>query len=200
MSEFKKLKCEFKDKEVIEYIHNVFELTQEQEQKVQEYISNVTKKELKDEPCKLKIEDKQKQEILNFHRSLIDNLKQELGVEDDDELADKLYDLELIEFTEHSLDRIKERFLTPEDNIGFNKLAELYKNPEENLETTSRNAVEVFVKADVVGEKVEFNVSPYCRINYSLEGNKINLSVENRYGDQSGSSFYLVVTVINKNL
>ena len=62
----------------------------------------------------------------------------------------------------------------------------------------AREGTEIFVKADTIGDKVEWSASEYCRINYSLKGDKTLLCVETHYVGEQINEWFLVITVIKK--
>lgn len=199
MSKIKVISCEYRDGTEIYFFENVFELTPTQKEELKSKISQLTMEEHKQNPFKMTINSTQEKDILQVHKDIISALKEAYSVESDEELADILYENELIVFSKHALSRLVERFSGKTDS-PFSKMYEaLNLDPQTSSELASQ-ATEVFVQANKVESKIEWSVSPYCRINYSLEGDKTTLSVENHYlPEEEIDKLYFVVTVMKKD-
>ena len=199
LSEVSKLFCRYKDGTTISFIENVFELTEEQRNALTDHVSKISKEEHRKNPHKMNVNDIQKKEILAFKEDLIDALKDAFSAISDEELAEKLYEEELIVFSPHALERLTERF-TGQTDSPFGDLFKLLGMSPQSKGDLAREGTEIFVKADTIGDKVEWSASEYCRINYSLKGDKTHLCVETQYllDDEEFNEYFLVITVIKK--
>lgn len=198
MSEVKVISCEYKDGTPTYFFENVFELTSAQREDLKFKISQMTAEEHRQKPYKMAISPTQQEELLQVHKEIVSALKEAYSVESDEDLAENLYNDELIIFSSHALDRLVERFSKQTDS-PFSKIYEALNLEQQSSSELAVEATEVLLKANEVQPKVEWNASPFCRINYSLDGDKTILSVENHYlPDDETEEFYFVVTVMKK--
>lgn len=205
MSEINTVACIYKEGETIEYIENIFELNTSQKRDLISHIRQNTPAELKDNPHKTKLTPQQKEEILHFHTEMLMLLRDHLSPEDNQEFALQLKENQIIFFTEHAGKRIEERLTDNSSKIEgsdnpFFGLKEQLGLPDQTKNELLLEAIETFIQADKIGNKAEFNTSQFCRIDYSLKGDKTILSVENRYLGSKINGSFVVVTAKNKTL
>ncbi|MFL2101954.1 hypothetical protein [Marinilactibacillus psychrotolerans] len=204
MSGINKIACIYKNGEEIEYIENIFELNESQKKDLISYINQSTPSDLNKSPHKTKLTAEQKDTIIHFHKEMIQLLRETLSLDDDNqEFARQLKDNRIIFFTPHAGERIQERLTDNPDNIEtsnspFSGLKNELGLPDQTENELLLEAIEIFIQADVIGHKVEFNTSPFCRIDYSLKGDKTVLSVENRYIGNNIDRSFVVITAKNK--
>lgn len=200
LSEISKVACIYVNGEKIEYIENIFELNKSQKDALILRISQSTPAELRVKPHKTILTTQQKEDIILMHTEMIKLLRETNSPEDNQMFARQLKENQIILFSEHAGKRIKERLTdNPEtSNSQFSGLKTKLKLPEQTQNELLLEAIEIFIQADVIGHKVEWNTSEFCRIDYSLKGDKTILSVENRYVGSEIKKAFVVITAKQK--
>lgn len=189
------LSAQYINGETIDFAPTIFELTNRQKNSLKNYISKHTPTELKESPYKMKLSSQQKRDILNFHKAIMGKLKAYFKVNGSSDLAKILLKRKIIIFSTHAVERLKERFSTADKDNPFYKL-KLLGNI--SINTLQQDALEVFVEANQIGNNVEWRNTPYCVINYSVEGDQTVLSVETQFDRDFENAPYIVITVMKK--
>lgn len=188
------LQTTYKDGKQINFICDMFELTDTQRNQLTRYVSVHTRKGMQDEPLKMNINKKQQQDILNNHKSIMQVLMNSFEIGNLDELTDFLVRKNLVFFSAHALERVKQR--SSSEDHPFDVLS-LLKNV--TINDDKNEAVRVFACANQVESRVVWRDSPYCTINFSMNDNRIVVSVEMRIPKESNKAPFFVVTVMNKD-
>lgn len=168
-----------------------FTLTDSQKEKLEsEFRERKDTDDLKKRPIKMSLTPSQKEQILKVHNELIDSFKSFYN--EDEKLEIHLLEDEIIVFTDHAVQRIRERII---ENSVAQKIKEKLNLGEGSSEEEKIELVRGFLNAKEIEDRVEWNYyrQGECRINFKVYGEKTTIVISIDLND-------LIVTIVTVEL
>ncbi|MCI5941980.1 MAG: hypothetical protein MRZ40_05355 [Ligilactobacillus animalis] len=137
-----------------------------------EFLKRKDTTDLKKRPIKMDLTSLQKKQILEVHNELIDSFKS--IYEEDGKLEIHLLEDEIVVFTDHAVQRIRERIL---ENSVAQKIKKKLNLGESSSEEEKLELVRGFLNAKEIEGRVEWNYyrQGECRINFKVYGEKTTI-------------------------